>query len=245
MDLAPARLEKRFSGGIEMNRTTLRTLIVATFALAAASCSGSTSSPGGGNGAGGGSHAGGACGTTASGGAGGASSACVAGPVLDQNAFGQKYKFADNELSGWTQATAADDPAAFDVYTSVDDLVSRIDGEADSYKGFRFAMFQDLMGPDPQTCNVVVMDFVTDCLATTEYTGQQGNGSYVIEVAGYDDSVAIVTTTLTGINVYAHFKALYIELQMSGYLAEDGSLDLNKAASAAAQFLAALKTKTN
>jgi hypothetical protein len=221
-----------------MNRTTLTTLLVAGLALAAVACSGSTSSPGtgaGGNGAGGGSHAGGAGGATAAGGA---------TVVLTPDAFGQKFKFADNELSGWTQASAADDPAAFDVYTSTDDLVSRIDGAADAYDGFRVAVFQDLMGPDPQTCNVVTMDFVTDAKATEKFTYQQDNGAST-PIPGYDASVAIASTNLTGINVYAHFNALYFELQMSGYLGSDQNLDLNKATSAAAQFLAVLKTKSN
>jgi hypothetical protein len=213
-------------------------LIVATFAFAVASCSGSTSSPGpgaGGNGAGGGSHAGGAGGTTAAGGA---------TAVLTPDAFGQKFKFADNELPGWTQTPAADDPAAFDVYTSTDDLVGRIDGAADAYDGFRVAVFQDLMGPDPQTCNVVTMDFVIDSKATDKFTYQKDNGAST-PIPGYDESVAIASTNLTGINVYAHFKALYFELQMSGYLGSDDNLDLNKATSAAAQFLGVLKTKSN
>jgi hypothetical protein len=249
MDLAPARLEKRFSGGIEMNRTTLTTLLVAGLALAAASCSASDSSPvsgAGGNGAGGGSHAGGA-GTTAAGGgsaAGGAGAAGGATAVLTPDAFGQKFKFADNELPGWTQTPADQDPAAFDVYTSTDDLVSRIDGAADAYDGFRVAVFQDLMGPDPQTCNVVTMDFVTDAKATEKFTYQQDNGAST-PIPNYDASVAIASTNLTGINVYAHFNALYFELQMSGYLGSDQNLDLNKATSAAAQFLAVLKTKSN
>ena len=215
-----------------MNRTTLTTLFVAGLALAAVACSGGSNA---GPAAGGASGAGGA---TATGGAGGG------GAVLAPTAFGQKFKFADNELSGWTQTPAADDPAAFDVYTSTDDLVGRIDGAADAYDGFRVAVFQDLMGPDPQTCNVVTMDFVIDSKATDKFTYQKDNGAST-PIPGYDESVAIASTNLTGINVYAHFKALYFELQMSGYLGSDDNLDLNKATSAAAQFLGVLKTQTN
>jgi hypothetical protein len=215
-----------------MNRTTLTTLFVAGLALAAVACSGGSNA---GPAAGGASGAGGA---TATGGAGGG------GAVLAPTAFGQKFKFADNELSGWTQTPAADDPAAFDVYTSTDDLVGRIDGAADAYDGFRVAVFQDLMGPDPQTCNVVTMDFVIDSKATDKFTYQKDNGAST-PIPGYDESVAIASTNLTGINVYAHFKALYFELQMSGYLGSDDNLDLNKATSAAAQFLGVLKTKSN
>ena len=215
-----------------MNRTTLTTLFVAGLALAAVACSGGSNA---GPAAGGASGAGGA---TATGGAGGG------GAVLAPTAFGQKFKFADNELSGWTQTPAADDPAAFDVYTSTDDLVGRIDGAADAYDGFRVAVFQDLMGPDPQTCNVVTMDFVIDSKATDKFTYQKDNGAST-PIPGYDESVAIASTNLTGINVYAHFKALYFELQMSGYMGSDDNLDLNKATSAAAQFLGVLKTKSN
>jgi hypothetical protein len=237
-----------------MNRTTLRTLYVAVFALAAASCSTSGSSPessGGSTGAGNGSHTGGATGATAASGgshAGGATATGGAGgggAVLTPDAFGQKYKFADNALSGWTQASADVDPAAFDVYTSTDDLVARIDGAADAYEGFRVALFQDLMGPDPQTCNLVVMDYVTDNKANDKFTSQKDSGLPYVTITGYDESVAIATTNLTGITVYAHFKALYVELQMSGYLGSDDNLDLNKATAAAAQFLGAIKTKTN
>jgi hypothetical protein len=211
MDLAPARLEKRFSGGIEMNRTTLSTLCVAGLALAAVACSGGNS----------------------------------AGPtVLSPTEFGQKFKFADNALPGWTQAKADVDPAAFNVYTSTDDLVARIDGAADAYAGFRVAVFQDLMGPDPQTCNVVTMDFVTAAKATDKFTYQKDNGA-TTTIPGYDGTVATASTNLTGINVYAHFNALYFELQMSGYMDQSQNLDLNKATSAAAQFLAVLKTKSN
>ena len=215
-----------------MNRTTLTTLFVAGLALAAVACSGGSNA---GPAAGGASGAGGA---TATGGAGGG------GAVLAPTAFGQKFKFADNELSGWTQTPAADDPAAFDVYTSTDDLVGRIDGAADAYDGFRVAVFQDLMGPDPQTCNVVTMDFVIDSKATDKFTYQKDNGAST-PIPGYDESVAIASTNLTGINVYAHFNALYFELQMSGYMDQSQNLDLNKATSAAAQFLGVLKTKSN
>jgi hypothetical protein len=206
MDLAPARLEKRFSGGIEMNRTTLSTLCVAGLALAAVACSGGNS----------------------------------AGPtVLSPTEFGQKFKFADNALPGWTQAKADVDPAAFNVYTSTDDLVARIDGAADAYAGFRVAVFQDFM-----TCNVVTMDFVTAAKASDKFTYQKDNGA-TTTIPGYDGTVATASTNLTGINVYAHFNALYFELQMSGYMDQSQNLDLNKATSAAAQFLAVLKTKSN
>jgi hypothetical protein len=164
--------------------------------------------------------------------------------LLSAAQFGQKYRFADNQLPGWKQAPAADDPDAFDVYTGTDELVARIDGAADSYYGFRVAMFQDLVGPDPQTCNVVAMDFVTDAQATAKFAYQRENGASTA-IPGYDRSVAIASTDLAGITVYAHFKALYFELQMSGYLGSDDNLDLNKATSAAAQFLGVLKTKSN
>jgi hypothetical protein len=164
--------------------------------------------------------------------------------LLSAAQFGQKYKFADNQLPGWKQASAADDPAAFGVYSSVDELVARIDGAADTYDGFRVAVFQDLMGPDPQTCNVVTMDFVTEAKATAKFTYQRENGASTA-IPGHDRSVAIASTNLTGITVYAHFNALYFELQMSGYMDRYGNLDLNRAISVAAQFLGVLKTGTS
>jgi hypothetical protein len=164
--------------------------------------------------------------------------------LLSAAQFGQKYRFADNQLPGWKQAPAADDPDAFDVYTGTDELVARIDGAADSYYGFRVAMFQDLVGPDPQTCNVVAMDFVTDAQATAKFAYQRENGASTA-IPGYDRSVAIASTDLAGITVYAHFKALYFELQMSGYADQSYNVDLNKATTVAAQFLGVLKTRTS
>jgi hypothetical protein len=164
--------------------------------------------------------------------------------LLSAAQFGQKYRFADNQLPGWKQAPAVDDPDAFDVYTGTDELVTRIDGAADTYDGFRVAMFQDLVGPDQQVCNVVAMDFVTDAQATAEFTYQRENGASTA-IPGYDRSVAIASTNLTGITVYAHFNALYFELQMSGYMDQYGNLDLNRAISVAAQFLGVLKTGTS
>jgi hypothetical protein len=164
--------------------------------------------------------------------------------LLSPAQFGQKYRFADNQLPGWKQAPAADDPAAFGVYASVDELVARIDGAADAYGGFRVAMFQDLVGPDPQVCSVVAMDFVTAANATEKFTYQKDNGASTA-IPGYDRSVAIASTNLTGITVYAHFNALYFELQMSGYMDQYGNLDLNRAISVAAQFLGVLKTRTS
>jgi len=103
----------------------------------------------------------GAGGVMSAGGSGG--SAGSSGSTLDPNAFGQRYKFSNNELPGWTQPTAAQDPTAFDVYNGGDELVSRLDGAADTYtsRGCRVSMFQDLVEPDPQICTVVAMDFVT------------------------------------------------------------------------------------
>ena len=68
---------------------------------------------------------------------------------LDPPAFGQDYKFADNEMKGWTLDPASD---AFWVGT---DLIAgtSIDGAAQAYtdQGFVQGMFQTLDGPNLQT----------------------------------------------------------------------------------------------
>ncbi len=179
----------------------------------------------------------GAGGVMSAGGSGG--SAGSSGSTLDPNAFGQRYKFSNNELPGWTQPTAAQDPTAFDVYNGGDELVSRLDGAADTYtsRGCRVSMFQDLVGPDPQICTVVAMDFVTNTNANSMFTYQASNGAYVA-IPGYAASVALGSPLLAGMVAYAHFNALYFEVQFSGYA------DTTSASAVAAQFLNLLFAKT-
>jgi hypothetical protein len=174
-------------------------------------------------------------GTTSAGGAGGAGSTSSA---FDANAFGQRYKFSNNELPGWTQPTAAEDPIAFDVYTGGDELVSRLDG-GDIYtaRGCRMSMFQDLVGPDPEICTVVAMDFVTSANANSMFLYQKSNGASVA-IPGFGTADALASFfALGGMVAYAHFNALYFEVQLSGFANQ------TSAASMAAQFLGVFRSK--
>jgi hypothetical protein len=155
----------------------------------------------------------------------------------DPNSFGAKYKFANNELTGWEQDTSA---TAYSVWTAAN-LTDKIDGAAPDYtsRGLRFAMYQNLVGPDPQLCTLVAMDFGTDDQATSMFTYEKRLTSAATAVPQYDASVASGNPGLTGVTVYAHFKASYFELQLDGYP------DQSSATQAATAFLKALEKKTN
>ena len=166
--------------------------------------------------------------------AGGAIATGGTSTPLDANAFGQRYRISDNELSGWRQDLA---PTAFAVYAG-DELVTRMDGAADMYlaRGCRVSMFQDLVGPDPETGTVIAMDFVTSVNANAMFTYQRSNGAS-LAIPGYGTSAAIGSTTLGGIVAYAHFNAVYFEVQLSGFA------DTTSATAAAGQFLNLLRSK--
>ncbi len=158
--------------------------------------------------------------------------------TLDPNGFGNKYKFADNEISGWKQ-----DPAADPLWTGAGtDLHNKIDGGESTYlnRGCLLAMYQNLAGPDPQGCTVVAMDFGTADNSTAMFTYEQQQTSASIQIPSFDATVAIAYPVLSGITVYAHIKATYFELQLDGF----GS-DQTSAAQMATQFLNVLKAKTN
>ena len=222
-----------------MNRTTLHILCVAGLTLFAAcgSGGGTTENSTGGMNSSGGTRAGG---TTGAGNTGGTTGTGSTSATLDADAFGKKYKVKDNELSGWTLVPTSDDPTAFAVYTGNDELVGRIDGAADAYseRGCRVTMYEDMQGPDPQLCTVVAMDFVTNDQANSMFSYQKDNGASVL-IPGYDGSVAIAYSTLTGLTAYAHFKAMYFEVQLSGYA------DQSSSSAVAAQFLKLLESRTN
>lgn len=156
--------------------------------------------------------------------------------VLDETGFGRKYKLADGEVTGWKQDTSS---TAYSVWTSAN-LTDKIDGAADAYisRGCRFVMYQDLVGPDPSICTVTAMDFGTDAQATSMFTYQQEQTLAAVTIPSYDSAVAIGAEALTGVTVFAHFKASYFELQLDGYS------DQTAATQAAQQFLDALKGKT-
>jgi hypothetical protein len=156
-------------------------------------------------------------------------------------AFGQKYKFADNEIAGWKQNTDSADTVPFAVYTDVTLAPCRIDGAAPAYtsKGCKLAMYQEMVGPSPNACEVIAMDFVTEDNATSMVTYQQKQTSAAVTIPQYDLSVAIAYPVISGITVFAHFKASYFEVSLTGYA------DQNAATQDAALFLNVLKSKSN
>ena len=158
-----------------------------------------------------------------------------------QPPFGDRYKFADNEMKGWTQDPASD---AFWVGT---DLVggTSIDGAAEAYtdQGFVQGMFQTLDGPNSQTCTIRAMDFGTATHATAMYASALANFiSQATSIPPYDSSVATGNAAQSGLAVYAHFGAMYFEIYLSG-LGDQTSTCTE--CPLAQQFLDALKTKSN
>lgn len=207
--------------------TVLSSVVCLLLGLSAAGC-----------GSGGDNGATGTGGSTGSGGTGGGGSTGSA--TLTPAQFGDKYKFSTTDVSGWGPADPATDPTAYNVYNGGDELVGRLDG-GDVYtsRGCRVSMYQDVAGPDPEICTVVAMDFVTSDNATTMFAYQQTSGAS-LAIPGYGASDALGSNfALGGQNVFAHFKASYFELQLSGFT------DATSAGAAAKQFLDVLKAKTN
>jgi hypothetical protein len=169
-----------------------------------------------------------ACGSSTSSGGDGA---------LDLNGFGQKYKLADNEVSGWTQSTKDGSLLLF----TPEKLVDKIDGAATPYvnQGMQFAMYQILNGPNSQTCNLTAMYFPTEAKAKAMLAERQDTMSASLAVPGYSTSVASASQALTGITVFAAFRDLYLEVVLDGF----GS-DADAAGQAGAKFLQAMEAKT-
>ena len=149
----------------------------------------------------------------------------------DPNAFGNKYKIADNQIPGWTQ-----DPDPTTYWTGTDLVTAGIDGGNVLYdeKGFRQGMFEILDAPN-QECDLRAMDFGTDAKATAMFTYQQKANQASISIGQYDASTAIGSSVIGGINAFAHFGASYFELALTGFA------DQASAASVAAKFLAVLQ----
>ena len=154
---------------------------------------------------------------------------------LDPTAFGLKYKIVDNQISGWTQ-----DPSAY--WTGTDLIASGIDGGNEAYdaQGFRQGVFETLKsGPVPQVCDLRAMDFGDDVHATAMFTYSQTRNGATTTIPPFDTSTAIGETVLGGATVFAHFKASYFEVFMTGYA------DQTLAISDAALFLQAFQSDTN
>jgi hypothetical protein len=156
-------------------------------------------------------------------------------------AFGKQYAFANTALSGWQQEEAGSDIFAYWTGPGTN-LHCIIDGSQPDYTenhGCLLAMYQTLLGPDSQSCRVAAMDFGTETKATDMFTYEQKQTSASIPIPSYDTSVAVAYHVIDGITVYAHSKASYFELQLTGY-SDDAT-----AAQAAKPFLDILKAKTN
>lgn len=134
---------------------------------------------------------------------------------LDESGFGAKYKLADNEVAGWIQDPAA---GAFATYNA-DTIFSKIDGAAPPYldRGMRFALWQQLKGPDPQSCELVAMDMTSEANAKSMVAYQQAAESASIAIPGYAASAAIGSEALGGIKIFAGFKALYLQVSLDGF----------------------------
>ncbi len=157
----------------------------------------------------------------------------------DEHTFGAQYKFAGSDVPGWTQD--ATDPSAFEVY-NVDNLSDRIDGQNVAYisRGFRYGMYQQMVGPTPNLCTAIAMDFVTADNANTMFTYERDSTGAATPIPNYDAATALGAPGLTGMTVYAHIKASYFELQFDGFT----STQMDAAAQAGAQFLQVLQAKT-
>lgn len=175
-------------------------------------------------------------------GLGGSGCGSNATALTPAQAFGQKYKFANNEISGWTQDTT--DPTAYAVYTGEAELIARIDGAAGAYteRGCVMGMYQDLVHGDQSTAGIIAMDYVTADQASAMFDWKKADQSATIVIPPYDASVAIGSSGLTGLSVLAHFNASYFELVLSGYGEQNVTCS---ACPVAKQFLDALKAKTN
>lgn len=203
------------------SRTHWHPILLASCTALLLACSGSSSNNGGTGGSGGGGAGGGG------------------GAALDLNGFGDAYKLADNEVSGWVQATDAD---SFSLYDNTN-LWEKIDGPADSYvsRGMKFAYFETLDGPgDLLNCVLVTMAFDTaeDAKAMVDYEFDLKGATTAIP--GYDASVALGSEALTGLTAYANFGALYLEVGVDGY---GYPPDMNQAAQDASAFLKAMEAK--
>jgi hypothetical protein len=159
-------------------------------------------------------------------------------PPLDESGFGARYKLADNEVAGWTQDTAAGSFATYNAET----IFNKIDGAAPPYldRGMRFALWQQLKGPDPQNCTLVAMDMTSEANAKSMVAYQQTLPQLAsTAIPGYDASVAIGAEVVGGIQIYACFKALYLEVGLDGFGADSAA-----ASQAGVKFLQAEEGKT-
>jgi hypothetical protein len=161
--------------------------------------------------------------------------------IVDKNGFGQHYRINDNEVTGWQQNTDTTQDT-FSLWVG-DELFSHIDGGADLYlnRGCLVSMYQYMVGPngpDSQVCMVIAMDFSTAAQADSMFRYEKETST--VPIPEYESSVAIAYPGILGnITVYAHFKAIYFELMLSGYIDQDAARLI------ASQLLKVLELKTH
>ena len=159
--------------------------------------------------------------------------------IVSLDGFSPIFKFADNELPGWIQ-----DTNPFTVWKG-EDLVGLIDGGADLYvnRGCMMTMAQNLVGPngpDAQTCKVYAMLCGTNVQADSIFTYQKVNTSATVTIPQFDTSAVIANGGVFGnITVFAYYKTMYFELELSGYNDQDSSRSVGE------QMLKILESKTN
>jgi hypothetical protein len=153
----------------------------------------------------------------------------------DKDSFGRTIKLSNNDLSGWKQDTL---DSSYSLWTK-DDLTGKIDGAAPDYtdRGMLYAMYQDMVGPDPQLCTVIAMDFATDAQAKTMFDYIKDKTGADTAIPEFDASVAVGNAALSGMTVYAHLGWVYVALQLDGYS------DQTLAAQTATSFLKVLEQK--
>lgn len=167
--------------------------------------------------------------------------------IVDAQGFGAIYKLAENDVQGWKPDPNS--PAPFAVFTG-NELYTRLDGGAGTYLligGGLVNVYQDLVGPpedggtDPTMCSpLVAMDCGTTANAERMFNYWKENSGASVAIPGYDATVAIGYPGLGGNQtVYAHFKTVYFELVLGGYLSIDQS------SAAAALILKNLEAKTH
>ena len=178
----------------------------------------------------------------------GCGSSPSSGP-LTATELGVKYKFSPTDIPGWQVDPDPNDTTAFQVLdeSTSNNLVRYIDGGADAYTnaGCRVTVAQTLAGPNGEIAGpFYAMDFVTEAQATAMFNSKKADYSASDTIAGFDSSTAIgkavnILGTIVSVTVFAHFKAMYFELTLSGFP------DQTSFYQGAAQFLNVLKSKTN
>jgi len=88
-------------------------------------------------------------------------------------------------------------------------------------------MAQNLVGPngpDAQTCKVYAMLCGTNVQADSIFTYQKVNTSATVTIPQFDTSAVIANGGVFGnITVFAYYKTMYFELELSGYNDQDSS----------------------